>query len=97
MPHDPSSQHCCHVCGASLGEFAPWEGDGLNPTYAICDCCGVEFGYEDCQQFGVLRLRDSWLEGGAVWINPKAMPLAWSLDEQLKNIPPDLPAGIKRA
>ncbi|WP_407906848.1 hypothetical protein [Escherichia coli] len=36
----------CRVCGAEQPE-APWGDDGETPTYDICNCCGVEFGYED--------------------------------------------------
>jgi hypothetical protein len=36
----------CRVCGLDQ-QSPPWGVDGKSPTYAICDCCGVEFGYED--------------------------------------------------
>jgi hypothetical protein len=33
------------VCGLEQGEL-PWGADGATPSFAICDCCGVEFGLE---------------------------------------------------
>jgi hypothetical protein len=95
MLTNSSTDFACHVCGANLGDFAPWGEDGQCPTFAICDCCGVEFGYEDCQVSGVLRYRARWLSEGAKWFNPKAMPIDWSLDMQLLNIPLELPRGIR--
>jgi hypothetical protein len=92
-----SASYFCHVCGFLLGPDAPWGDDGLNPTFAICDCCGVEFGYEDTLMKGVKRYREQWLFSGAVWVNPKAKPSNWSLDQQLKQIPERLPVGIKNA
>jgi len=92
-----SMPYFCHVCGFSLGPDAPWGEDGLNPTFIICDCCGVEFGYEDHLSTGVKRHRDQWLSSGAAWHNPKAKPPAWSLDQQLNQIPTTLPAGIKNS
>lgn len=35
----------CRVCGLYLG-YQPWGEDGKTPSYEICPCCGVEFGYE---------------------------------------------------
>ena len=92
-----SANYFCHVCGFSLGPDAPWGEDGLNPTFIICDCCGVEFGYEDCLLTGVSRHRNQWLASGASWRNPKARPAGWSLDQQLSQIPAKLPEGIKNA
>ena len=42
----PDPRHCCRVCGLDQGEPI-WGEDGRTPTYGICSCCGVEFGYGD--------------------------------------------------
>lgn len=44
--HNSNELNVCRVCGAKQLE-PPWGNDGLTPSYEICDCCGVEFGYED--------------------------------------------------
>jgi hypothetical protein len=67
----------------------PWGKDGDAPTYFICYCCGVEFGYEDSSVNSTKRYRDKWLAGGAQWFDPKSKPANWSLEEQLKLIPPE--------
>ena len=43
--HKNNEFYVCRVCGAEQPE-APWGDDGETPTYDICNCCGVEFGYE---------------------------------------------------
>lgn len=86
----------CHVCGFNLQDEAPWGEDGLDPTFVICDCCGVEYGYEDVTEAGVARYREEWIQSGANWSSPKLRPPNWSLQEQLSNIPSVLPRGIRR-
>ena len=76
----------CRVCGAKQLELPQGE-DGLTPSYEICDCCGVEFGYEDMNINALKRYREKWLKKGAVWYREKEKPAVWSLDDQLKNIP----------
>jgi hypothetical protein len=85
----------CHVCGWGLAE-PPWGDTGTDPSWCICGCCGCEFGYEDCQASGVLAYRQRWLAAGATWFNPKDRPAGWNLEEQLRHIPTELPAGIHR-
>ena len=41
----PQNEYVCRVCGYINDEIT-WE-KGIYPTYNICPCCGVEFGYED--------------------------------------------------
>lgn len=76
----------CRVCGWDQG-FEPWGEDGNTPTFDICDCCGVQFGYEDCNAMCVKKLRDQWIKNGAKWVSPKSRPENWSLEDQLKHIP----------
>tara|TARA_R110002124_G_scaffold278588_1_gene450669 strand:- start:1725 stop:1991 length:267 start_codon:yes stop_codon:yes gene_type:complete len=78
----------CRVCGY-LSDTAPWGEDGKCPTYEICPCCGVEYGYEDSAVAGVKQYRQEWMASGAKWQDAKARPENWSLEDQLKQVPPD--------
>jgi len=68
-------------------EDFPWGEDGDSPTFNICDCCGVEFGYEDSTLDGVKRFRKLWRERGAPWFRPQARPPGWDLEQQLLQVP----------
>jgi hypothetical protein len=76
----------CSICGLELDE-KPWGDDLLSPTFDICPCCGVEFGYEDCQLNAIRAYRKNWLQNGSPWCEPKEKPPQWSLEIQLKNVP----------
>ena len=76
----------CRVCGLDQG-FEPWGEDDKTPTFDICGCCGVQFGYEDCNVFYVKKFREEWIKNGAKWFCPKDKPENWLLEEQMKNIP----------
>ncbi len=76
----------CKVCGLYHKLF-PWGEDGKMPSYDICECCGVEFGYEDYQVSSTKKFRQKWLNSGAKWFHSKEKPDNWNLEEQLKNIP----------
>lgn len=76
----------CRVCGLKLQE-PPWGEDNKSPSFDVCVCCGVEFGYEDSSLASIRIFRNNWLEQGANWSWPKAKPKDWNLDEQLKKIP----------
>jgi hypothetical protein len=83
-----NKKYCCRVCGLFQGEdHPPWGSDGKCPSFDICECCGVEFGYGDCFLDDVKRARKEWLDKGAFWNDPKYRPKNWSLEEQLNNIP----------
>jgi hypothetical protein len=43
---------------------------------------------------GIEALRAKWLESGGIWREPKYKPTDLSLDQQLKQIPRELPVGI---
>ncbi|GAA1677090.1 hypothetical protein GCM10009745_20560 [Kribbella yunnanensis] len=72
----------CRVCGL-LQPDPPWGEDERTPSYEICDCCGVEFGYEDSTPKGVIRARAKWKNSGFQWANPGARPDGWEADVQL--------------
>lgn len=85
MPHT-----FCRVCGYDAG-FPTWGDDDHSPSWAICDCCGAEWGYEDATPLGIEHHRAAWLAGGAKWFGPKEKPPEWDLGLQLRNIGAGLP------
>jgi len=80
------SKMACRVCGKIQPE-PPWGEDGASPTYSICDCCGVEFGYEDANLESLRRYRNNWLATGMPWFRPKEKPNGWSYELQFMNVP----------
>jgi hypothetical protein len=84
--HSDQESYFCRVCGKRQDEPI-WGEDGQSPTFDICDCCGAEFGYEDCNLEAIHAFRGKWLQEGNKWWNPKTQPQNWSLEEQMKNIP----------
>lgn len=84
---DNNNRSRCRICGLEQEEF-PWGQDGDCPNYDICHCCGVEFGYQDHFVESCRKYRRNWIEKGARWRAPEFRPVDWSLEEQLKHIPP---------
>ena len=78
----------CWVCGLEQNN-SPWGEDNSSPTFDICSCCGVEFGYEDITLVATRQYRNEWLGKGAVWFKQQAKPNDWSLEKQLTKIPPE--------
>ena len=76
----------CRVCGYQPG-FLPWGDDGKSPTYEICACCGVEYGYEDCTIISVKAYREKWVAEACVWFDRKLKPQNWIFKEQFENVP----------
>jgi len=83
---DKIENFVCRVCGLIQDE-EPWGENGDNPNFAICACCGAEFGYEDCTKESVKAHRKRWLEAGANWWALKEEPKDWDIEKQLQNIP----------
>jgi len=77
----------CRVCGYLL-DSPPWGDDGASPTFDICPCCGVEFGYQDCLVKAAKKYRKEWIDKGAKWSEPGSQPCDWDLHTQLKAVPP---------
>ena len=77
----------CRVCGLDY-DASPWGPDGQSPDHSICECCGVEFGYEDYTPDSARQYRAKWLASGAAWFYPKIKPLNWQLEVQLQLVPP---------
>lgn len=86
MPKDNENAYYCRVCGFKQA-FFPWGEDDETPTFEICGCCGVQFGYQDCTPFYAKKFREEWLNGGAGWVCLSEKPKNWSLEQQLKHIP----------
>ncbi|OCG77231.1 hypothetical protein A9G42_01005 [Gilliamella sp. Nev6-6] len=84
--HKNDELYICRVCGLEQSE-PQWGIDGESPTYNICECCGVEFGYEDSTLIGIRTYRDKWIKSGAKWNCVKYQPISWSLNKQLANVP----------
>ena len=78
----------CRVCGFSH-DIPPWGEDDHTPSFEICECCGVEFGYEDCTAQSASKYRSEWISNGAQWNDESERPAGWVLEEQLKQVPRD--------
>lgn len=76
----------CRVCGFDPEEF-PWGADGTEPSWEICPCCGVEYGYDDATIVGVARYRQSWLDAGAPWADLSTPKDGLDLAERLMRVP----------
>lgn len=79
----------CRVCGTEVSDFYPWGEDGQTPSFEICDCCGTQFGYEDCETEEIKKRRANWLAGGARWLRPDKKPSGWTVEKSLARIPSD--------
>ena len=84
---DIDQSKICRVCGLYFPSFHPWGENGLIPSRDICDCCGIEFGYEDNNLKSIEKARHKWLDSGMIWFDPKKQPSSWNPLSQLKNIP----------
>lgn len=75
----------CPVCGYPDLEEPPRDGNG-RPSFDICDCCGIEFGYEDCTEENIIKYRKKWIESDGEWFSKDSKPNNWNMEQQLKNI-----------
>src|SRR5438874_5329112 len=85
MPSSDENRRC-RVCGL-LYDDPPWGPDGRTPKFEYCDCCGVEWGYQDATAEGARRFRQQWIEAGAKWSRPDRRPADWNLEAQLRHVP----------
>ena len=83
--HNNYLEYLCRVCGWQQEE-PPWGEDGKTPTFNICDCCGVEFGYEDAIPESIAKFRSKWLNNGTHWFNERKKPKDWDLLVQIARI-----------
>ena len=78
------NKYTCPVCGYNNLDEAPYDNFGC-PSYEICPCCGVEFGYDDSGKSHEL-LRDNWIRNGFKWFSKyNKPPKGWSPVKQLKD------------
>jgi hypothetical protein len=75
----------CRVCGFEPPS-PPWGPTGTDPSWELCPCCGVEHGYEDASEAGVLRYRSRWLELGAPWSDPSVPEDSLTVDARLARV-----------
>jgi transcription elongation factor Elf1 len=83
------TKYTCLICGYSGLNYPPRDETGA-PSYEICACCGVEFGYEDETILARQEYRKKWIEAGAKWFVPNLKPMNWNLKDQLANIGEDI-------
>ncbi len=76
----------CKVCGYDYKSYYPWGLDGKIPTYDICICCGIEFGYEDCNGNSILIAQKKWENSGFPWKSHIKQPADWNPSTQLKSL-----------
>ena len=69
----------CPVCGFSYLEEQPRDENG-RPSFDICDCCGIEFGYEDCTEENIIKYRNEWIESGGEWFIKEGLPIGQAMD-----------------
>ncbi len=76
----------CRVCGLYQGELIYGE-DGKCPTFDICSCCGVEFGYGDGSPECCYSIRQHWINNEKQkWWAPKEKPNDWDWNKQREGI-----------
>lgn len=80
------AKYTCPVCGYPELDEPPRGIDGKIPSFDICDCCGIEFGYEDTSESNILKYRQKWIDSGGEWFCKDLKPTNWNMKEQLKNI-----------
>jgi len=84
MPNNETA--FCRVCGFEPS-VPPWGMTGSDPSWEICPCCGVEYGYEDASAEGARRYRRRWLELGAPWSDSTVPDDGLTLDERSARVP----------
>lgn len=92
-------KYICPVCGYSDLDSPPFDEFGA-PSFNICPCCKVEFGYEDAAQNMsqlISRhkiLRSDWISKGMPWWTEYSQPPDnWDPVKQLENLKYVLPSG----
>lgn len=81
----------CAICGYEPPS-PPWGAEGRLPSFDICPCCGVTWGYEDSGVSSIERYRARWLAAGAAWYSTREPADGLATRERLARIgvdPPD--------
>ncbi len=79
------ADHFCRVCGYRSDE-APWGDDGRSPSFDLCPCCGVEWGYQDLVATAAEQFQARWLAEGAPWRDRKVPADGLATEERLRRI-----------
>ena len=74
----------CPVCGYDGLEEPAYDEDGV-PSFEICPCCGIEFGYEDATKPHE-SLREEWIAKGMSWWADDKPPSGWDPTQQLRSL-----------
>lgn len=77
------SEFMCPVCGYFGLDEPAYDKNGLW-SFEICICCGVQYGYTDCNTSHA-ELRARWIANGMKWHSRVfAPPENWDPVEQLR-------------
>lgn len=58
----------------------------MDPSFDICPCCGVEWGYEDATPTAIMSYRNAWVASGAQWYDASIVSDGLSTVERLKRL-----------
>lgn len=75
----------CQVCGYESAA-PPWGEGGRCPSFDLCPCCGVEWGYQDATAQGIQRFRKVWLATGGAWADSRVAPDGLGLLDRLRRV-----------
>ena len=78
----PAEAHLLHW------QSPPYDLIAGEASYAVCPCCGFEFGNDDNPGTAVgASFEDylaEWVADGMLWFDPSLKPEGWSLKDQLR-------------
>ncbi len=99
--HD-HDKYKCRVCGLDHHPDMPWGEDGQLPSFDICLCCGVQFGYGDSHPAAddlsdattlkgycahLASIRSHWVQvENCEWFSPEFRPTDWDMPAQIRGI-----------
>lgn len=81
----------CRVCGYRFEDWYRWGEDGETSSFAICPCCGVEFGYGDSSLSAIRAWRERWISSDAQWSDRHTRHDGLDVESRLER----LPSGFK--
>lgn len=80
----------CRACGFDHFPDFPWGENGKLASFDICECCGIQYGYDDDGTAeSCYKVRKYWVENEqcAFWSPNRQPPDNWSPSQQLRWIP----------
>ena len=75
----------CRVCGY-LPPEPPWGETGHDPTFEMCPCCGVEWGYQDGLPAAAAAYRSKWLAAGGKWTDKRVPSDGLEVDTRMRRV-----------